>query len=76
MLDFDDLPTYHPPYTDTVGLAEYKPRLSKSDIRDLQDAHNVNMCDGNDETWFDGDTGACDHITIIDEIEFLERYVD
>lgn len=51
-------------------------RLSKSDIRDLQDAHNVNLCDGNDETWFDGDTGACDHITVIDSVEFFERYVD
>lgn len=55
---------------------DHSNRLSKSDIRDLQDAHNVNMCDGNDETWFDGDTGACDHITIIDDTEFFERYVD
>jgi hypothetical protein len=51
-------------------------RLGRSDIRDLQDAHNVNLCDGNDETWFDGDTGACDHITVIDSFEFFERYVD
>lgn len=75
MISFDD-GFLHPPYTDTVGKAGFKPRLSKSDIRDLQDAHNVNLCDGNDETWFDGDTGACDHITEIDSVEFFERYVD
>ena len=51
-------------------------RLGRSDIRDLQDAHNVNLCDGNDEAWFDGGTGACDHITVIDSLEFFERYVD
>lgn len=70
MIKFDDgffvIPALH-----DIGS-----RLAKSDIRDLQDAHNVNLCDGNDETWFDGDNGACDHITIIDDVEFFERYVD
>ena len=61
-------------YADTV--CKNANRLSKSDIRDLQDAHNVNLCDGNDETWLDGNTGACDHITEIDSVEFFERYVD
>jgi len=64
----------NPGFADTICKNET--RLSRSDIRDLQDAHNVNMCDGNDEAWFDGDTGACDHITVIDEVEFFERYVD
>lgn len=72
MIKFDDgffvIPALH---TD-----EQVNRLSKSDIRDLQDAHNVNQCDGNDEAWFDGDTGACDHITVIDSVEFFERYVE
>ena len=73
MIKFDD-GFLHPPYTDTVGKGEYKPRLSPSDIRDLQDAHNVNLHD--DDAWFDGDTGAVEHVTIIDELEFFERYVD
>ena len=75
MITFDD-GFLHPPYTDTVHMGEFKPRLSTSTIRELQDAHNVNLCDGNDETWFDGDTGAVQHITIIDELEFWERYGD
>lgn len=65
------------PYVDTVFSGEYSPRLSESTIRELQDQHNVNMCDGNDEAWFDGDNGATDeNLTIIDDVEFFERYVD
>ena len=73
MINFDD-GFLNIGFADTICKNET--RLSKSDIRDLQDTHNVNMCDGNDEAWFDGDTGACDHITIIDELEFWERYGD
>ena len=75
MITFDD-GFLHPPYTDTVGKGEFKPRLSPADIRYLQDAHNVNLCDGNDETWFDADTDPVQHIHVIDEVEFFERYVD
>lgn len=75
MITFDD-GFLHPPYTDTVGKSEFKPRLSTADIRELQDAHNVNLCDGNDETWFDADPTAVAHVTIIDELEFWERYGD
>lgn len=74
MIKFDD-GFMHPAYTDTVHLAEYSPRLSTSTIRELQDAHNVNQCDESDD-WFDGDTGAVEHVTVIDSLEFFERYVD
>lgn len=60
-------------YADTI--CKNANRMSPASIRELQDAHNVNLCDGNDETWFDGDTGACEHITVIDSVEFFERYV-
>lgn len=75
MITFDD-GFLNPPYTDTVGKGEFKPRLSPSTIRELQDAHNVNLCDGNDETWFDAEPESVGHITIIDELEFWERYGD
>lgn len=75
MITFDD-GFLNLPYTDTVHMGEFKPRLSPSTIRELQDAHNVNLCDGNDETWFDAEPESVAHITIIDELEFWERYGD
>ena len=75
MISFDD-GFLNPPYTDTVGKGDFKPRLSPSTIRELQDAHNVNLCDGNDETWFDTDPETVQHIHVIDSEEFFKRYVD
>ena len=63
------------PFADTIGKDET--RLSPEEIRDMQDAHNVNMCDSNDETWFDTDPIPTDmELTVIDELEFWERYGD
>jgi hypothetical protein len=61
-------------YTDTIF--HDASRLGVDVIRELQDAHNVNLCDGNDETWFDGDELPQDqNLTILSESEFLETYV-
>jgi hypothetical protein len=76
VIKFDDGFLHHT-FTDTVLRSVCLPRLPAHTIRELQDAHNANLCDGNDETWFDGENDATDaQLTIIDEIEFFERYVD
>lgn len=60
-------------YTDTIFHDAR--RLGWDTIRELQDAHNVNQCDECD-SWLDGDNVSESHVTIIDEIEFWERYGD
>jgi len=61
-------------YTDTIF--HDASRLGCDTLRELQDAHNVNLCDGNDETWFDSDELPQDQaLTILSEAEFLETYV-
>lgn len=50
-------------------------RLSTADVRELQDAHNVNNCDECDG-WLDADPQSAAELTIIDELEFWERYGD
>ena len=49
-------------------------RIMPDDIRDMQDQYNVNLNDSDD--WFESDDLGSGHITIIDEIEFWERYND
>lgn len=48
-------------------------RMHRKDIAELQTQFNVNMCDGNDETWLDDEIPVC-HVTVIDEDEFFNRY--
>lgn len=48
-------------------------RMHRKDIAELQNQFNMNMCDGNDETWFDDEIPVC-HVTVIDEDEFFNRY--
>lgn len=57
-------------------LAEYRsardvPRLPDADIRELQDAHNVNMCDGCDD-WLDAESD--DGLTIMSMEEFINTF--
>lgn len=57
-------------------LAEYRsmrdvPRLNAEDIRELQDAHNVNMCDGCDD-WLDAESD--DGLTIMSDEEFINTF--
>jgi len=47
--------------------------MHRKDIAELQTQFNVNMCDGNDETWLDDEIPVC-HVTVIDEDEFFNRY--
>lgn len=69
MLDRDALIDF----ADTVCKNEF--RLHPAELRELQDAHNVNMCDECDE-WFDADTVATDsQLTIMSGTEFLETFV-
>ena len=49
-------------------------RLSESDIRELQDTHNVNHCDDCD-AWLDDTVQDSGMVSIIDEDEFFQRYV-
>jgi len=73
MLTFDD-GFLNPSFADAV--CRDTNRLSTRDVRELQDAHNVNLCDGNDETWFDSDDVPQDqNLTILSETEFLETYI-
>jgi hypothetical protein len=61
-------------YTDTI--LHDASRLGWDTIRELQDQYTVNLCDGNDETWFDSDELPQDqNLTILSEAEFLETYV-
>ena len=58
---------------DTVCKNEF--RLYPAELKELQDAHNVNMCDEYD-SWFDSDTGTVDsQLTIMSGTEFLETFV-
>ena len=50
-------------------------RLVDEEIRELQDSHNVNYCDECDD-WFDKDAPNDGTITIIEELEFWERFSD
>ena len=63
-------------YTD-VAYEDYT-RLADEEIRELQDQHNVNILDAEDngETWFDTDAPNDGTITIIEELEFWERFGD
>ena len=49
-------------------------RLGISDIRELQDAHNVNQCDGCD-AWLDDTVPDNGMVSVISEEEFFGRYV-
>lgn len=51
------------------------PRLASDEISELQDQHNVNCCDECDD-WFDKDAPNDGTITIIEELEFWERFGD
>jgi hypothetical protein len=46
-------------------------RLPLNEIRELQDMHNVNTCNND---WFDSD--EIGNLTIMEELEFWERYGD
>lgn len=48
-------------------------RLVDEEIRELQDTHNVNNCDGCD-SWLDAEPVS--DLTIIEELEYWERYGD
>ena len=50
-------------------------RFCDQEIRELQDVHNVNTCDECD-TWLDDEPMNDGTITIIEELEFWERYAD
>lgn len=50
-------------------------RLRDEEIRELQDAHNVNQCDECD-TWLDDEPMNDGTITIVEELEFWERFGD
>jgi hypothetical protein len=72
MLTFDD-GFLNPSFADAVFHDTN--RLSTRDVRELQDQHNVNVCDECD-TWFDSDDIPQDQaLTILSETEFLETYV-
>lgn len=53
-------------------------RLADEEIRELQDQMNCNIFDAEDngETWLDAETPSDGTITIIEELEFWERFGD
>jgi len=51
------------------------PRLASDEISELQDQYNVNQCDECDD-WFDAEPVNDGTITIIEELEFWERFGD
>lgn len=55
------------------NLDKVTAKLPRKEIIELQNQHNVNVCDGNDETWFDDEIPVT-HVTVIDEDEFFIRY--
>ena len=50
-------------------------RIPADDVRELQEQFNVNQCDECDG-WFDTDPPNDGTITIIEELEFWERFGD
>lgn len=52
---------------------DYPQSAFKENIKTLQNQFNVNLCDSNDETWYDEEIPVC-HVTVIDEDEFFKRY--
>lgn len=71
MLTFDD-GFLNPSFADAV--CHDTNRLSTRDVRELQYAHNVNLCDECDG-WLDGDIAEPGMVSIISSEEFFERYV-
>lgn len=63
-------------YTD-IACADYT-RLVDEEIRELQDQMNCNILDAEDngETWSDQELPNDGTITIIEELEFWERFGD
>lgn len=49
-------------------------RLGLADIRELQDAHTVNLT-GDDDSWLDQELPDNGLVSVISESEFFERYV-
>ena len=49
-------------------------RLGLADIRELQDSHNVNHCDGCD-SWLDDTPPDNGMVQVISDDEFFQRYV-
>lgn len=60
-------------YTDIA--MEDVTRFCDQEIREMQDAHNVNQCDECD-SWLDDEPMNDGTITIIEETEFWERFGD
>jgi hypothetical protein len=49
-------------------------RLPVGMVRDLQDSHNVNL-DNIESDWFDSDE-LPDHVRVIEDTEFFDRFVN
>ncbi len=47
-------------------------RLHNREHRELIDLHNVNLCDGNDETWLDEESE--DGLTILSDTEAFDTF--
>lgn len=63
-------------YSD-IACEDYM-RLADEEIRELQDQMNCNILDAEDngETWLDAETPSDGTVTIIEELEFWERFGD
>ena len=56
-------------------IGEDGERLPRADIAELHSQFNINTIDS-DESWFDTDPPDNGLVTIIEELEFWERYGD
>lgn len=63
-------------YSD-IACADYN-RLADEEIRELQDQMNCNILDAEDngETWLNAEPHSDGTVTIIEELEFWERFGD
>jgi len=77
---YDDCPSGHVYYNGGMVMLHdicvnpVDGRIMPDDVRELQDQFNVNLNDADE--WFDYYSSGSGHVTIIDEIEFWERYND
>jgi len=60
-------------YSD-IACEDYM-RLADEEIRELNEQFNVNQCDECD-SWLDAETPSDGTVTIIEELEFWERFGD